>query len=181
MSRSRPICGFTCGRRSTNCEANWRNLSAHSSIARNRPAMPRCLHTRICNAPSRCWWRTGCWRMWKCFCAMRPADRLPQAVELCPLGSGAVAGATLPLDRELMARRARFRCSDRKQHRRHQRPRFCSRVRQCALAAGAASEPLGGRDDSFFDPGIWLHAVCRKPTPPAAARCRKKKILICWN
>ena len=25
--------------------------------------------TRTCNAPSRCWWRIGCWRMSRCFCA----------------------------------------------------------------------------------------------------------------
>ena len=42
---------------------------------------------------------------------LRDADRLADCrkrLNICPLGSGAVAGATLPLDRALMARESRL-------------------------------------------------------------------------
>ena len=64
---------------------------------------------------------------------LRDADRLADCrkrLNLCPLGSGAVAGATLPLDRRAMAEELGFDASHRQQHRRHQRSRLCSRIRR---------------------------------------------------
>ena len=72
--------------------------------APSRPAMRRCRLIRICSERSRCWWRIGCWPTWRCFCAMRDGWRIAAArLNVCPLGSGAVAGTTLPLDRRAMA------------------------------------------------------------------------------
>ena len=48
----------------------WRISSAHFLTVPSRRVMPRCLRTRICNAPNRCWSGTGCWPTSKCFCAM---------------------------------------------------------------------------------------------------------------
>jgi hypothetical protein len=115
-----------------------------------RLRIPPCPHTRICSALNRSWSGTGCWRTWKCFCATR--NRLADCrkrLNVCPLGSGAVAGATLPLDRGFMADSLGFDGADGEQHRRHQRPGLCAGIRQRAFAARPASEPLGGGDDSF--------------------------------
>ncbi len=46
----------------------------------------------------------------------------------CPLGSGAVAGATLPLDRMIASSRPGLRWSYLEQHGCNQRSRFCTRV-----------------------------------------------------
>ena len=93
---------------------------------------------------------------------LRDADRLADCrkrLNLCPLGSGAVAGATLPLDRGFMAEELEFSWSDGEQHGRYQRPRLRCRVRQRALAPGAALEPVGGGNDHFFFTGVWLCAA----------------------
>ncbi len=60
--------------------------------------------TRICSGRSRSIWRITCWPTWRCWSAT--AQRLQEClarVNVCPLGSGALAGSTLPLDRELVA------------------------------------------------------------------------------
>ena len=88
---------------------------------------------------------------------LRDAERLADCrkrLNVCPLGSGAVAGATLSLDRALMADCLEFdgatansidATSDRD---------FARRVRQRALAAGTASKPLGGGNDFVFVTGV---------------------------
>ena len=80
-----------------------------------------CPRTRIYSARSRCLFRTGCWPIWKCF-SVTPNDWLDrrERSNLCPLGSGAVTGVTLPLDRALLSRALGFDAADRKQHRRDQ-------------------------------------------------------------
>ncbi len=55
---------------------------------------------------------------------LRDLDRLADCrkrLNVCPLGSGAVAGTILPLDREGIASAARLRRSDGEQHGRNQR------------------------------------------------------------
>ena len=90
---------------------------------------------------------------------LRDADRLAdcrERVNYCPLGSSAVAGATLALDRDRMAAELGFTAPTGQQHRRHQRPRLCPRVRAAPQPAGHSSQPLGGRDDFVFHPGVWF-------------------------
>ena len=63
---------------------------------------------------------------------LRDAERLADCrkrVNVCPLGSGAVAGATLALWIAALWQTSRFRRSHREQHRRHQRSRFRARIR----------------------------------------------------
>ena len=60
-----------------------------------------------------------CERLWDCH----------SRVNICPLGSGAIAGSTLPLDRELVAKLLDFVDADgssthAKFHGRRERPRF---------------------------------------------------------
>ena len=93
---------------------------------------------------------------------LRDAERLADCrrrLNLCPLGSGAVAGATLPLDRNFMADQLDFAgptansidaTSDRD---------FVLEFVHCALAAKSALEPVGGGNDSLFNAGIWVCAV----------------------
>ena len=93
---------------------------------------------------------------------LRDADRLADCrkrLNVCPLGSGAVAGATLPLDRAFMAQELDFdgptansidATSDRD---------FVLEFVNTLSHAGAALEPVGGGDDHFLRAGVWLCAV----------------------
>ncbi len=104
-SRSPPTCGCTCARSIDNLQRGLARAGAGADRARGkvRRGGHAVLHAPAAR-PSRCWWRTGCWHTPRCFCAT--ASRLADCrkrLNLCPLGSGAVAGATLALDREAMA------------------------------------------------------------------------------
>ena len=58
-------------------------------------------------------------------------------MNLCPLGSGAVAGATLALDRNIAAKRTGLRRTHSEQHGRDQRPRLrCSSSRKRSATLG---------------------------------------------
>ncbi len=68
------------------------------------------------------------WLLAYCEMFLRDADRLRDCrkrVNFCPLGSGAIAGATLALDREMVAGELELHGSDGEQHGRDQRPRLC--------------------------------------------------------
>ena len=90
---------------------------------------------------------------------LRDADRLADCrkrLNVCPLGSGAVAGATLPLDRDFMAENLGFdgatansidATSDRD---------FALEFVNALSLLAIAFEPLGGGDDSVFLAGIRL-------------------------
>ena len=115
---------------------------------------------------------------------LRDIDRLADCrkrLNVCPLGSGAVAGTILPLDREMIASELGFERADRQQHGRHQRSRFRAGVHAGAVAHRAAPEPLGGGADSVRDDRVRLRASCRSSTPPAAARCRRRRIPTRWS
>ena len=55
--------------------------------------------------------------------AQRLAD-LRQRIDVMPLGSGAIAGSTIALDRDLIARELGFAGDHAKQHGCRERPRF---------------------------------------------------------
>ena len=64
----------------------------------------------------------------------RDRERLEQALErtaVMPLGAGALAGSTLPIDRRMVARELGFRRHRREQHRRGFGSRFRSRFSRC--------------------------------------------------
>ena len=66
---------------------------------------------------------------------LRDAERLADCrkrLNICPLGSGAVAGATLAAGSGLDGRQSWVRRRDLEQYRCHQRPRLCAGVCQCA-------------------------------------------------
>ncbi len=148
---------------------------AFFSTAPSRLETRPCPPTPICNAPSRCW--SAHWLLAYVEMFLRDADRLADCrkrLNLSPLGSGAVAGATLPLDRRAMAEELGFRCSHRQQHRRHQRSRFRSGVCERAFPPGRAPESLGGGDDFIFHRRSMDSSACRRLIRPAAAPCRKR-------
>ena len=77
--------------------------------------------------------------------------------------------------------RAWLRRHHRQQHGCDQRPRFRPRIRAGSGADVAASEPMGGRDDSVFDLRLTILSRCPKLIRPDRARCRRKRIPTCWN
>ncbi len=91
---------------------------------------------------------------------LRDADRLADCrkrLNVCPLGSGAVAGATLPLDRSFMADTLGFdgptansidATSDRD---------FALEFVNALSLLAVHLEPVGGGDDSVFIAGIRIH------------------------
>ena len=92
---------------------------------------------------------------------LRDAERLEDCrkrLNVCPLGSGAVAGSTLPLDRELMSARTWVHFPHREQRRCHQRSGFRAGIRECAVYARVAPEPLGGRDAAVLYAGVRIHS-----------------------
>ena len=104
MSRLRPICGCMCETQLISCARKSLNCAAHTMSVRNRPPMLPCPLTPICRGRNRCW--AGHWLLAYVEMFLRDADRLADCrkrLNVCPLGSGAVAGATLALDRALMA------------------------------------------------------------------------------
>ena len=169
--------------RSTNCSAGMAEwLGVACGRAQSRRATRPCRHTPICSAPSRCWWRTGCWPMARCFCATPTGSAdCRKRLNVCPLGSGAVAGATLSLDRRAMAAELGFRRSHGKQHRCHQRPRLRFGVCQRAFPVGAAPKPLGRRDDFVFIRRSTASCNCRRLTRPASSAMPQKKNPDAWN
>ena len=113
---------------------------------------------------------------------LRDADRLADCrkrLNVCPLGSGAVAGATLPLDRALMADSLGFdgatansidATSDR-----DFALEFVNALSLLALHLSRWAEEMilfSSQEYGF----LWF---CRRLTRPAAVRCRKRRILIC--
>ncbi len=83
----------------------------------------------------------------------RDCDRLADCfhrANVCPLGSGAIAGSTLPLDREDGGQTTRLRGRERtvpadaKFDGRGERPRFCRGILRRSRAAGDAPVAAGG-------------------------------------
>ena len=93
---------------------------------------------------------------------LRDGERLADCrkrLNVCPLGSGAVSGATLPLDRGLMAGNLGFdgptansidATSDRD---------FALEFVSSLSLLAIAPEPLGRGDDSFLFAGIWVSGL----------------------
>ena len=115
---------------------------------------------------------------------LRDADRLADCrkrLNLCPLGSGAVAGATLPLDRRAMAVELGFDAPTANSIDATSDRDFVLEFVERAFAAGGAPEPMGGRDDFVFDAGVRVRRVCPRRIRPAAAPCRRRRMPTCWN
>ncbi len=92
---------------------------------------------------------------------LRDAERLADCrkrLNLSPLGSGAVAGATLPLDRRAMADDLGFDAPTANSIDATSDRDFVLEFVN-ALTSGRASKPLGGRDDLVFVAGIWLYPI----------------------
>ena len=88
---SSSLAGFVCG---------WRRSLDRGTTAGDAS----CRATRTSSAPNPYSWRTGSWPTLPCWRGTH--DRLldcRKRTAICPLGSGAVAGATLPLDRSIAA------------------------------------------------------------------------------
>ncbi len=68
-----------------------------------------CRPIPICSAPNPSWLRIGCWPMRRCSCAMPNASRIAGGgSNILPLGSGAIAGPGIVLDRPALAKELGF-------------------------------------------------------------------------
>ena len=110
----------------------------------------------------------------------RLADCFDRA-NVCPLGSGALAGSTLPLDREMVAKLLGFvdasghPAADAKLDGRGERPRFRRGILRRRRAAGGASFAAGGRRDSLGQRGIQFHHYRRRLHHRLVADAAKEK------
>ena len=113
--------------------------------------------------------------------ALRDADRLLDCaarLNFCPLGSGAVAGATLPLDRTIAARELGFTSANRQFDRRDERSRLYSRVpatRSHSLACTSAALPRRSLCLPLRNSALSL---CPRHFPRDRAPCRRRRIPI---
>ena len=97
-----------------------------------RPTRRRsCRGARTCSTPSRCCSRTTCWRTPGRCCATSSgsATGTPASPRDSPYGSGALAGTSLGLDPEAVARGAGLHRLQRQLHRRHRLARLRRRAR----------------------------------------------------
>ena len=178
-NRSRPTCASMSARKSNSrSTASPRGHCARRASAKGRRSRHAQLHApaarRTCarralaprlrrNGAARC---------------LAPAPIAPTRLNFCPLGSGAVAGATLALDRTIAATRARLHRAHRQFHRRHQRSRLHSRVFASAHVRRPAPEPLCRRDHALRHCRVRICRICPKPFLPARAPCRRRRIPI---
>ena len=89
----------------------------------------------------------------------RDITRLADArkrMNLCPLGSGAIAGATLALDRTIAAEALGFDGADTEQHGCDQRPRLRAGVYAGAGDARHSHLALCRRADALLDRRVWV-------------------------
>ena len=115
---------------------------------------------------------------------LRDLDRLADCrkrMNECPLGSAAVAGTILPLDRETIAAELQFdsptansidATSDRD---------FAIEFVQTLSFVAVASEPLGRGVDSVLDHRVWLREGAGAVSRPAAVPCHRRRIRTRWN
>src|SRR6184192_695874 len=114
---------------------------------------------------------------------LRDAERLADCrarVNICPLGSGAVAGTTIHLDRRAIAEALGFDAvtsnsvdatSDRDFV-----LEFVNALTLLSLHLSRWAEEM-----IIFSSQELDSSTCRKRIPPAAARCRRRRILTYWN
>ena len=99
----------------------------------------------------------------------------------CPLGSGAIAGTILPLDRAGMAKALEFDAPTANSMDATSDRDFAIEFVQVLSIGGFAPEPLGGGVDPVCDDGVWLREACRRRTQPAAVRCRRRRTPTRWS
>ena len=75
----------------------------------------------------------------------------------CPLGSGALAGTTYPLDRQFTAEKLGFAAPCARQSGRRVRPRFLHRAGQCHLHLHDAPVPAFRGDHPLVQLGVQVH------------------------
>ena len=148
------------------CSARWWSWASGSRMW-SFPA------TRICNGRSRSIWRITCWPTSRCWSATR--QRLQEClarVNVCPLGSGALAGSTLPLDRELVAELLGFVDARGRPQRdaeldgRGERPGFRRRVLRSAALLAVHLSRLA-EDLILWSSASSTSSGSPTPTPPA--------------
>ena len=112
---------------------------------------------------------------------LRDASRLQDCaarLNYCPLGSGAVAGATLALDRTIAAQELGFTAPTANSMDATSDRDFILEYLQALTFVGSASEPVCRRDHAVCDGGVRIRRCCRRHFPRDRARCRRRRIPI---
>jgi len=112
-------------------------------------------------------WRIICWPTWRCWNGTTGGWRIVfRRLNVCPLGSGAIAGSTLPLDREMAAQLLGFvDTKGRPVVTQNSMDAVSDRdfaVEFCAAAALIAVHLSRLAEDVIFvgEPRVWVHYDC---------------------
>ena len=135
--------------------AEWLSISLDRAEQAGTAAMPAYTHLQRAEPVLVAHWLLAYVEMF-----LRDADRLADCrkrLNLSPVGFGRRGRRDTAARPPRHGRRAGLRRSNRQQHRRHQRSRFCAGVCWSAFSSGRAPEPMGGRDDFVFVTRVWVH------------------------
>ena len=156
-SRLPPTCDSMCASRSTtvsNLLVEFVGEFVKQAYAAGENAMPAYTHLQRAEPVLVAHWLLAYVEMFT-----RDLGRLAdcrQRLNECPLGSGAVAGTILPLDREAMARQLDFEAPTANSMDATSDRDFAHGIRAGAVVRGPAPEPLGGGVHPLLDHRIWL-------------------------
>ena len=176
-SRSRPTCAFMCALKSSSSStalppgrARWSSRGAHAGEA----VMPSYTHLQRAEPVLVAHWLLAYVEM-----ALRDADRLLDCaarLNFCPLGSGAVAGATLAARSHHRRARTRIHGADRQFDGRDQRSRLHPRVSATRSRLSACTSAGLPRRSRYLPPRSSASSRCPKHFLPDRAPCRRRRI-----
>jgi argininosuccinate lyase len=153
--------------------AGWANALVEQAQAAGDSVMPSYTHLQRAEPVLVAHWLLAYVEM-----ILRDASRLRDCAERlnqCPLGSGAVAGATLALDRSIAARELGFaRPTANSIDATSDRDFILEYLQALTFVCTSAALPRRSRCSPRLNSTL---SSCRRPSRPAQAPCRKRKIL----
>ncbi len=123
------------------------------------------------------------WLLAYCEMFLRDADRLldcRKRVNFCPLGSGAIAGATLALDREMVAGELSFTAPTANSMDATSDRDFAIEFAQ-VLSILAVHLSRWAEEFILFSTWSTALCICRRATRQDRARCRRSRIPMGWS
>ena len=157
----RSTCGFFCATRSSSSSASLSGVAAES--LRGGRKTSRRDHARLYAFAAGA---AGAFRAPSAgllsICSSAIGERFAgcrERINVLPLGSGALAGTTFPIDRAYVAKLLGFPAHFEKQHRRGERPRFSLEFLGRVVDSVRPSEPARRRIGLVVEPGVRLHRV----------------------
>ena len=176
-TRWRPTCGSGCKRRARrDAGGTIVGLPARSSARRRPTRRASCPATPTCSGPSRCSLAHHLLAHCEMLAARRRAPLATwRRANVSPLGAGALAGSTLPLDRTARRADLGFAGRARQQPGRGQRPRLRRRVRLRLRARRRCTCRGWARSWILWTTRSSASSTCPTPSPPARSIMPQKK------